>query len=258
MEHGLKKIGRVAVILFSMRADPMAEWQRLTELYREMGDGELEELDAGKDDLTDVAKQVLRDEIRKRGLDEPREPSTEPNQTGSFGASKWGTGDDAAVGEEAAEASDPPREYTWKTFLCEREDPEETWQIREVLRQAGVESWLENPGYYVVPGASIPRIMVAADQLEKACEIVAKPIPQEIVEQSKMQIPDYEPPACPGCGAADPILEGADPVNAWRCEGCGKQWTEASEEKQRPVRPQSTHTVREEENPFTSGPLSML
>ena len=162
------------------------------------------------------------------------------------------------MGEEAAEASDPPREYTWKTFLCEREDPEETWQIREVLRQAGVESWLENPGYYVVPGASIPRIMVAADQLEKACEIVAKPIPQEIVEQSKMQIPDYEPPACPGCGAADPILEGADPVNAWRCEGCGKQWTEASEEKQRPVRPQSTHTVREEENPFTSGPLSML
>ena len=130
-------MGLGAVILFSMQADPMAEWQRLTQLYREMGDGELEELDAGKGELTEVAQQVLRDEIRKRGLDEPREPSTEPNRAGSFGASKRGTGIDAVVGEEAAEASDPPVEYTWKTFLCEREDPEETWQIQEVLRQAG-------------------------------------------------------------------------------------------------------------------------
>ena len=47
----------------------MAEWQRLTQLYREMGDGELEALDADKDDLTEVAQQVLSDEIRKRGLD---------------------------------------------------------------------------------------------------------------------------------------------------------------------------------------------
>jgi hypothetical protein len=230
MGHRSRRIGRVAGILFSMQADPITEWQRLTHLYREMGDGELVELDAGKDDLTDVAMQVLRDEMKKRGLDEPRKPGTEPNQTGSFGASKWGAGDDAEVGEEAAEASDPPQEYTWKTFLCEREDPEETWQIQEVLRQAGIESWIENPGYYVVPGASIPRIMVAADQLEKACEILAKPIPREIVEQSKMQIPDYEPPACPSCGAADPILEGADPVNSWRCESCGKQWSEQEED----------------------------
>lgn len=258
MEHGANSNGAQSRYTFSMQADPITEWQRLNELYREMGDGELEELDAGKADLTDVAKQVLRDEMKKRGLDEPRKPSTEPNQTGSFGASKWGTGDDAAVGEEAAEASDPPVEYTWKTFLCEREDPEERWQIQEALRQAGIESWLENPGYYVVPGANIPRIMVAADQLEKACEIVAKPIPREIVEQSKMQIPDYEPPACPNCGAADPILEGADPVNSWRCESCGRQWSEAPEEKQRTVQPQSTHTVSEEENPFLPGPLTML
>ena len=57
-----------------MQADPITEWQRLNELYREMGDGELEELDAGKADLTDVAKQVLRDEMKKRGLNRP------PNQ----------------------------------------------------------------------------------------------------------------------------------------------------------------------------------
>jgi hypothetical protein len=224
--------GRVAGILISMQADPITEWHRLTEVYREMGDGELEELDADKGDLTDVAKQVLRDEMKKRGLDGPSKPGTEPKQAGNFGASKWGTGDDASVDGHSAEASDLPREYTWKTFLCEREDPEETWQIQEVLRQAGIESWLENPGYYVAPGASIPRIMVAADQLEKACEILAKPIPREIVEQSKTPVEEYVPPVCPSCGAEDPVLESAEPVNAWQCESCGRKWSDPVEEEE--------------------------
>src|ERR1035438_8581951 len=215
-----------------MQADPMAEWQRLTQLYREMGDGELEELDAGKDDLTNVAKQVLRDEMKKRRLDEPRGPGTEPNRPGSFGASRWGTGIDAAGGEEAAEEGERPGEYTWKLPLCECEDSEKVWQIQEVLRQAGIESWTDNGGYYVAQEINNLRIVVAADQLDQAREVLAKPIPQEIVEQSKAPVEEYVPPVCPSCGAADPILEGADPVNAWRCESCGRQWTEQAEEKE--------------------------
>jgi len=73
-----------------------------------------------------------------------------------------------------------------------------------------------------------------------------------------MEIPDYEPPACPSCGTKEPVLESADPVNSWRCERCGKQWTEQAEEKESEEQPQSTHTVREEENPFAPGPLTML
>jgi len=248
-----------AVILISMQANPIEEWQRLTKLYREMCDGELEALDADKADLTEVAQQVLRDELRKRGLNEPRGPSAEPNRAGSFGASKWGTGNDAAAGEEATEEGEPPMEYTWKTPLCECEDREEAWQIQEVLRRAGIESWIDRPGYGAAPDLSSYRIVVAADQLEKANEIISKPIPQEIVEQSKMDIPDYEPPTCPSCGAGEPVLESADPVNSWRCESCGRQWTEQAEDaKECPAQPQSTLTVREEENPFAPGPLTML
>jgi transposase-like protein len=70
---------------------------------------------------------------------------------------------------------------------------------------------------------------VAADQLEEAREIAARPIPQEIVELSQMEVPEFEPPKCPQCGAEDPVLEGAEPVNAWLCEVCGKQWTESPE-----------------------------
>ncbi len=218
-----------------MQADPIAEWQRLTQLYREMGDGELEELAADKADLTEVAQQVLRDELRKRGLDDARKPSTEPNQAGSFGVSKWGTSDDAASGEAAAEEGEQPVEYTWKLPLCECEDPEKVRQIQEVLRQSGIESWIDRPGYYDVPDIGNQRILVAADQLEKAREIFSKPIPAEIVEQSKLPVEDYVPPMCPSCGAEDPVLESADPVNAWRCESCGRQWSEQVEEKESPA-----------------------
>ena len=55
-----------------MQADPIAEWQRLTEHYREMSDEELGELACDFDDLTETAQQVLRSEMRSRGLGDRR------------------------------------------------------------------------------------------------------------------------------------------------------------------------------------------
>lgn len=217
----------------------MAEWQRLTQLYREMGDGELEELDADKGDLTEVAQHVLRDEMRKRGLDKqdkPRAANGEASHAERFASPKWKSHGDWPEGEEEAEEGDEPVEYTWKTPLCEFDDREEAWQIQEVLRQVGIESWLEGPGYSIAPYSvatemNNPQILVAADQLDQARAVLAKPIPQEIVEQSKSPIEEYVPPMCPSCGAEDPVLESADPVNSWRCEQCGRQWTEAEDEQ---------------------------
>jgi len=62
--------------------------------------------------------------------------------------------------------------------LCECEEREEAWQIREVLRQAGIESWIEGQGSRVWDGMGNPRILVAADQFEQAREIATRPIPQ--------------------------------------------------------------------------------
>ena len=215
---------RRAGILLPMQADPIEEWQRLTQHYREMNDGELLELDADKADLTEVAQQVLRDEIKTRGLDR------EINSSERFATPQWTSHGDTPADGEATEEGEPPVEFTWKTLLCECADKEQVWQIQEVLRQAGIESWTEIPGYNIAPEMSSPRIVVAADQLEKAREIISKPIPQEIVEQSRMDVSDYVPPTCPSCGAADPILESADPVNSWQCESCGRQWSEQAED----------------------------
>jgi len=213
-----------------MQEDTTAEWQRLTQLYSEMGDGELEELNDDIGNLTDVAQQVLRDEMKKRGLNEPSVPRGPFESSERFAPRQSDADVDSLTEYDDAEDGELPPEFTWKTLLCECEEREEAWQIREALRQAGIESWIEGSGSQVWDGRSNPRILVAADQFEHAREIVSQPIPQAIIELSRMQVPDFEPPLCPSCGADDPILEGADPVNTWLCERCGKQWADPAED----------------------------
>jgi hypothetical protein len=133
--------------------------------------------------------------------------------------------------------NEAPLEYTWKTPLCECESMEQARRLSETLRLAGVESWIDEPdtGFrhedFVYTGTELrnPRVMVAADQLEQARAIAANPIPKEVVEESKLPVPEFEMPKCPRCGAGDPALEGVNPFNSWRCEACGKQWTESGE-----------------------------
>jgi hypothetical protein len=201
--------------------DNIANWQSLTDLYGEMGDQELLELDAQLGDLTELAQQVLRDEMKKRGLSRQRLADNEPKPIERIGAPQWDDGSDSSMADDETEDRDRPIEYTWKTLLCECTEREETAPIRLALRQAGIESWTQRPGF---------QILVAADQLEQAREVIAQPIPQAIIEQSKTEIPEYLPPVCPKCGAEDPVLENADPVNSWLCEECGKQWTDPSPE----------------------------
>jgi hypothetical protein len=118
-------------------------------------------------------------------MDKPRGANQEPNHAERFAAPTWTSHGDSPEGGDASEESDLPVEYTWKTPLCECEDREEAWQIQEVLRQAGIESWLDRPGYYVAPEIGNPGLWLPPINLRSACEILAKPIPQEIVEQSK-------------------------------------------------------------------------
>ena len=213
-----------------MRTDPAEDWRRLTGLYRQTSDLELRELAADFSNLTAMAQQVLRDELRTRGLKLPFAPGEillngAPLRRPRFAAPRP---DAYATGG----ARNSPVAYTWKTLLCDCGEPEQAWQIREVLRQAGIESWIEGPGLYS-PHAeldlTLPRVLVAADQLDEARLIAARPIPPEIVELSKMKLPDFEPPRCPRCGAQDPLLEAVHPVNVWKCEVCGEQWSDAGD-----------------------------
>jgi hypothetical protein len=243
-----------------MQSNPIVEWQRLSELYREKSDEELQELAADFADLTEAAQQALRGEMRSRGLGDPeasrgsaRDGQDAPAQAASSlppsdliaertsealveqagGLMGLGAGAPRLVSDqpEAVDGEEGPHEYTWKTPLCECETQEQAWQLTEALKRAGIESWIESresysPYRHVGLDARGPRVMVAADRLEEAQRIAAQPIPQEIVDQARLALPEYEPPACPNCGATEPVLEGVDPANTWRCEACGKPWEE--------------------------------
>jgi len=230
-----------------MQSDPAEEWQRLTPLYGEMGDIELRELAAGIGDLTETAQQVLRDELKKRGI--PERPPVAPMRDRVFvqgrapdrrmvshfvPASPELETSGANEEVDADEDVDELYEYTWKTLLCECEDMQQATQICSVLSHEGIESWIEGPGSNNRFDLPCPRVIVAADQLEQARAIVSQPVSRNVVDalasEAEQEKDDegFALPVCPKCGAADPTLENVDPANSWHCESCDNNWTDPS------------------------------
>jgi len=211
-----------------MQINPAEEWQRLIEHYRGMFDGELEDLASNMDDLTETAREVLRNEMKNRGLAmsgekvevDFRSRPASSRLAGSVDPDAENGPSDGATGSGEDEA---PKDYTWKTTLCECETWEQARQIRAVLERAGIESWTDSRGASI---GGYLRVVVGADQLKDAIQIASQPIPQEIIEESKIKVPEYVLPTCPKCGAEDPVLESAEPTNSWLCEACGAEWTE--------------------------------
>jgi hypothetical protein len=215
-----------------MFENPSDEWQRLTEHYRSAYDGELENLAADFKDLTQTAQEVLRNEMRNRGMPDPAAPPKKPERPAkpapiapSRFASDVDPDGDAGVHGEAGpdEEFDGPRDYTWKTLLCECKSEAEAWGLNKALSKAGIDSWILSPQRH---GVNSLRIVVAADQLDDAIEVASQPIPKELIDEYTEEVPEFVPPKCPKCGAEDPALESAEPVNSWLCEACGKQWTD--------------------------------
>src|SRR5579863_52974 len=106
-----------------MHEDPVQYWQEITESYRLMSDGELLELAEKPEDLTEVARQVLGDEMGKRRLDEIQTPvATQKPGAARAGARIHLEGVGSRRPDGAVEdADDGPHEYTWKVQLCECE-----------------------------------------------------------------------------------------------------------------------------------------
>lgn len=211
--------------------DPAQEMNRLRDEYARKYDGELEALREDEDQLTETARQVLHEELKKRGLGEteaaPKESLATVASVHEVADERWDVlgpqtpkleDDDAADGAEE-------REYTWKTYLCECETRAQAMQLGEALRRAGIESWV------VATHGQYRKVMVPADQLKQAQAVAAQPIPLDIVNAVTEGLeapPEYfTMPACPACGTEDPVLLASEPVNRWQCEACGREWEDA-------------------------------
>lgn len=213
-----------------MPQDPLEEWRRLTALYSEMGDIEIQELAGQINDLTPTAQQILRDEMKKRQAVESQSHSHREVFEGASGE------DDE---EQRLDPSIYPPggggkiDYSWKVSLCPCESYLAARQLCEMLRRAKIDSWLDRSGSNpAIPwenlGSGELQVLVGADQLDQARAIAAQPIPQDIIDQMKKEdsTPDYEIPVCPKCKAEDPTLESVEPSNNWLCESCGYTWSD--------------------------------
>ena len=225
------------VILLPMQSDPMEEWRRLTALYSEMGDLEIHEFAALISDLTPSAQQILRDELKKRGMAGNSTSLALPNRQDpheNLAAVHWDDRDESTQTMVEGARENGATDYTWKTGLCRCDSLQVAAQRGEMLRRAGIDSWVQRPGArFVVPwvdelGAGDIQINVAADQLDQAKALIVQPIPQDIIDDLKDEeaTPAFEIPICPKCGADDSTLESVEPSNNWLCESCGHTWTD--------------------------------
>ncbi|MGA8743909.1 MAG: hypothetical protein WB561_22140 [Terracidiphilus sp.] len=222
----------------------MEEWRHLTALYSEMGDIEIREFAGQINDLTPTAQQILRDELKKRGVSEKRFAPSAIKSTPNDEAAEihWDSEEDGYQDSDVDGLEGGATKYTWKTGLRRCESLDEAAQRCEMLSRAGIESWVQRPGsQFNIPWIDGPsfgdiQINVAADQFEQARAIMAQPIPQDIIDEMKEEeaTPAYEIPVCPKCGAADPTLESVEPSNNWLCESCGHTWSDPTPDSTAP------------------------
>lgn len=210
-----------------------------------MSDEELLELEGDMKNLNPTAQQVLNEELTRRGIGKAAVIRMGSVFYGDGGELTLDSSDevDEATRPAAAGVFDDAKQFvdgkgqvfTYKTLLCECDTKEQAWQLKELLRRYGIESWVEVPqrSKFDLPLPS--RVEVGADQLEQAKMIAEQPMPRDIVkmfEEISEEVGEYEPPKCPRCGDDDPILENAEPVNQWLCEGCGMQWKDEAVESE--------------------------
>ncbi len=104
-------------------------------------------------------------------------------------------------------------------------------RVKAALQQSGIESFLDpyrsdnrDPFYRTM-------LQVAEDDYEGAVQTLSLLTPEKLRDfDPQIEEPDvYASPDCPRCSASDPLLESVEPVNQWRCDSCGFEWTDAPE-----------------------------
>jgi hypothetical protein len=185
------------------------QYQELTALYDSYGDGELVELGRGMADLTEMAQEVLKGELKRRGL--TIAPAAEPVEARVLR--------DEDLSDMRSYAAFAPAECTF-----EFEDDRGASAAYYALTVADIEA-------IVLSAQSTrgdvrgPRVVVTPKDAERAAAILSRPLNGELRPVAD-EAAEFAVPRCPACGGEETLLESADPVNQWRCDDCGEVWLE--------------------------------
>jgi hypothetical protein len=176
--------------------------------YEAMEDLQLEDIYEDYNGLEEEAQGLLRNEMVHRGLWEKvtkaHVPHVEHAPAHRF------------THEEIAQGGIAVAEY---------EDGIEAALAGFVLEREGVANAT------VPPGTSLDRsgtqVRVAPDDVERAMDILKKPIDADVREEFEQSTEEFALLPCPQCGSSDVVLEGADETNHWLCDVCGHRWVDA-------------------------------
>ncbi len=200
------------------------ERRRITEFYAQMADTELEAIAADSSELTDVARQALRDEIaRREGLESAVADA------------------DSGPGRDAVE---------WADFVSIRQlrDLHEALLAKGVLDSAEIECFMVDDnmvrmGWFYSNLVGGIKLCVKQEDAEAALDLLEQSIPEEFEVEG---IGPYEQPRCPKCQSLDIAFEELNqPVawisayllapiplhrKTWVCHSCGQRWKESQDE----------------------------
>ncbi|HEX6822321.1 MAG TPA: hypothetical protein VF123_09720 [Candidatus Sulfotelmatobacter sp.] len=223
-----------------VRIDPEQERRRLTEFYAGQMDGELEKVAAQAYELTELAREVLRAEFSKRGLNPifvEQAPIAIEQRLGPR------PGDPPLP--EPLKEDNPPQEgaFELRTMITLRQfrDLPEALLAKGCLDSAGIDSVLLDDNVIrmdwlwsnLVGGV---KLKVEPSDAERATEILNQPIPETIDVDG---IGECEQPHCPKCRSLDVTFKELNrplsyaslflipiPVHrkAWRCHSCKVEW----------------------------------
>ena len=230
-------------------------YRKLQELYADMSDSRIESMAENIDDLTEMAQQVLRAEMSKRGLDAQSQdvPSVEIARQ----ALQSGLSDPLAPFHAPRHEADlfpsnenpvDPNEHGKVIPQLDPHayDPVPIWvvtnsekarQIMGILDTAGIECYLgpenvENVDDFKGDYEAGVEIKVMKFRARFAQDGLRRVVPPEPEEQSSEA--DEFSTSCPKCNSPEVIFLGlvegdgkdatAKGKNSWSCDACGHHW----------------------------------
>src|SRR5690242_6593367 len=138
-----------------------SERERLMDVYSRMADGELEEIAEDEASLTGVARQILQEEIARRGLDHLL---SDPDKSQ----------------DEAADATEPEPMVTIRSFG----DVMQAWLAKSNLESAAIECNLVDDNmvrlhWGIVNVLGGIKLQVKSEDAEVALELLEQPVPEQ-------------------------------------------------------------------------------
>jgi hypothetical protein len=227
------------------------EWLRLSEHYRGMTDGELIAIARDRSQLTEIAQQILAQELSQRKLDvEPEKLRGEPGAKAQ-GATRnphpnvaknaplgWGTrtqpvdrntGDSACVGDPYAE----DRKLVELLTVWSLRDAR---QVQSMLDGAGIPFFMgeeKATDFDSVTSNFSTGVTVKVMRIgwPWALQALAHYEPKDVPEWEKRDWEKEVAVRCPSCRSKDIVFEelvktanGASPKYKWTCSVCGNEW----------------------------------